>query len=418
MSRKEHITNNYKKWYHGCQQSLRDIFTEGIDFSKYNVDLKSSPGFKSDAWFKVKYNDLCKFNYDWQLACRGTMTQDKTFVFSLNKFFNAHEFTTHYGLTLEEVVVILKNQGYEFVFCPKWDGTNLQIFHDSKKLHIYTLGSLETDLPFQKGTNLTYSKLGEELLTPEQINSIKSQPPYHSVIFELCTVHNPIVCEYMYHDNIGSLKPLIEITPNGTPGWYQLKPEFIWPVDLNSKTLKEEKQKYFDHMVNNAEIFGKNPEGLILYAIKDSEAYPICKLKRPEYYNSDLKVGILPGSDADLCRLQLLVCQDRIDDIPLNKLQQNAVEEFQEYLKSITFTLVNNFSELQSFSNDKKQLATLMEKLDLPNWVRVALFRRLPDTVYGTHNYLINLLLNSGKNTPTQLQAYQKFGYRWYKQTN
>ena len=386
-------------------------------FTKHNVETKQAQ--KGNLSFtKFKYEDNCKFSYLWQIASRGTIfikNKDRlTKIFSLNKFFNSHEFERIYPVTFEQFILSLENQGFKFVFMPKYDGSYVQCFTDEAGTkHRHTLGSLEQN---KIGKSLiTYNFATNKLLNnnfPKLYDFLDANPGF-SLVCEIITPNNKIKTVYDFTENMdGTLKPLVLIDPNGIPTFDGIK-EYIFNGHWNkweftTANLNEIKNLAMTEIESNAAEFGIHPEGLVVYCYKDNICFPIAKMKRPEYLNFD--------------ETEELEIECKIDDIVLTESQQTHIDKFTTYLNKAA-TLFENLELVINMSNlSQKQYANLVAEIprDLQSYSNL-LFRLRKDgfvfvSGYDTVIKLLNLEIIENSERVKSIRIFQlKYGPNWFE---
>lgn len=373
----------YAQYLSAQAELIEKVQKQDKDFFHENYVLYKSND--SGKLIKLKYKDRCRFTDHWQKACRGSMFlqhgNELHCYFSLNKFFNSHEFEKHYGLCYEKMLTALSLQGYKFLYMTKHDGTCVQCFTDHcGTRHRLTLGSLNDNLVGASGRStkeLVDACLKEQF--PSLVEFLDENPGV-SLICELITPYNVIKTKYNFGNSIagceastssrcGFIKPIVLINRDGVPTWQQLgehcsdfdfthMPTDCWHFDAS--THEEVLNIAFTAQESNPELYGENPEGVVAYCYKviskiegvccaeldattvssshvtpvvcaDEQqrtcCFPIAKLKRPQYLRDKSTFGVL-----DPTELQRLKLSNQLDDVLLNREQTAHVVEFSDYL--------------------------------------------------------------------------------------
>ena len=145
----------------------------------------------------------------------------------------------------------------------------------------------------------------------------------------------------------------------------------------------EIKKNCFDQLTSNETLYGKEPEGICMYAVKDGMTFPIVKLKRDEYVEAVKKGSVVlnRGGPKDLKRLQvnyLLLQDDYKHDDDEEPVGQAHLKSFANYLEVTTSKLESILPKLwQHADNAKefaKQLALYIKAKLIPEWLRLTLF--------------------------------------------
>lgn len=357
----------YREDYLGAQAELLEKISDPEKYNKKYFeknDIKIKTLKKGNVTYvKLKYEDQCKFGRKWQYACRGsTFVIDNgktTPFFSVNKFFNSHEFEKYYGFDFNHMIKNLTKQGFKFLFMPKYDGTNVQCFTEKFNIrHRLTLGSLDKNNVGQSESS--YDELAEQILKNSypKLYEFLDQNPGISVVCELLSQYNVIRTRYTLPNSIGELKPLLLIGTNGIPSWEQFEllcndfkvdngetiPVNSWKFSIDDFEIV--KKFAFSEMVENSRKYGENPEGLVAYAYNATECFPIAKFKRPEYFEY-----IDPSESFP--KLQSLKINGQLDDHELNAIQSDHIQKFEKYLE-ITGKMFDELEFLKSFLPQKE----------------------------------------------------------------
>jgi len=351
----------YKIYKQSQDALLHKLDTEKSSFFvKNDIEYKHEP-YGSGSIIKLKYNDHCKFTKLWQYACRGsTFIRGRTGVqsfFSLNKFFNEHEFEKYYKMTFYEYIKSLESKGFKFLYMPKYDGSNIQCFvTEDGTLHIYTLGSLEKNKIHN--TEFSYYDTVHKILekTHPKILQFLHDHIGTSMVFELISPHNVIKTKYKFDDLLGSLMPLVLINKDGIPEFFnrnELNCYIFSHWDFTSDDYDVVKKTVFSELVSAPDVYGDNPEGLVAYAYIDNMCFPISKMKREEYFRENM---------TDFKTLQILKLQNKLDDHILSKQESEHVELFDTYLTKIG-NLFDGYDFLKTFL-PLKQFTKCVENLD------------------------------------------------------
>lgn len=418
------MATTYLDSYINCQTDLLKKYNaNGSSFvGRYSVSTKSISN-NGKYILKFKYDDNCRFTYAWQFACRGTTfitesDQDEQY-FSLNKFFNSHEIEKYYGKSLKDFLLMLKNEGYNFIFLPKYDGSCMHCFTDNHGIkHRYTLGSVEKNKIGK--SEFDYYTVTDHLLKQSypEIYDFLDQNKGWSLIAELITPHNHVKTIYnfdMFDNaddiNTGFIKPLVFVNPNGLPTFSSINHTFKWTFDENNYDII--KANAFDSMIANATEFGINPEGLVAYAIKDEICFPIAKFKRPEYFQF-----VETNEDEIMCKLQMAKINGQIDDIPMTDKQQKHIDSFEQYLNKTGNQLTN--SELFKEFLTQRQFATKIESLPENLKIYKHAFFQIRTNGFefeSGYNTIVKLLKTINKsNKKTTLEIFQETeGTNWFK---
>lgn len=360
---------------------------------------------------KAKYKSSCPFNELYHLGSRGATwifdNQTKNIIHrahALWKFENYFNIEKLWKIAFDKLLKALTEQNFKFTYMPKHDGSCVQVFYHNDDLHVYTLGSVNEHSMQQKLTKSpSFKQAAIKCLNtqyPELLSQIKIKN--HTLICELITKYNRIVTHYDL-DDMGFVKPIVTISNDGFPTW-----------DLLSVTNNDEfknglpSESYVFNSLNYIEIKNKayseletkfnNPEGLVAYAYKKIDgntiAIPIAKLKRDEYVHAHTGVIMNKGSEKELCFLQKMVIQEKIDDIDLmnNPIAKKHVGLF--------------VKKLELF---QKQIDELKDKIGFSN-------KDFFIGIKGFYPNLITMTLNLKKHN---LSVYSKYDIKsWLNESN
>lgn len=396
---------------------LSKVDLHGDDFvENYSVSVKYIIS-KNDTFVKFKYDDSCKFSYPWQYACRGTTfiqnDNDTQKYFSLNKFFNVHEFEKYYKINFKDFLIKLKNEGYTFTYLPKYDGSCMQCFTDKNgKRHRFTLGSLEKNKIGK--SEKSYYSVTETLLKEsyQELYEFLDNNKEWSLICEIITPDNCVKTIYNFDEAPnGFLKPLVFINAQGLPTFSHINIEHRW--DFNEENFDQIKETAFKEMICNATKFGINPEGLVAYALKNDICFPIAKLKRPEYFQF-----VEVNEDEIYCKLQLTKINGQTDDIQMTDKQEKHIEEFEKYLIKTGNEIRD--SELFKEFLTQRQFASKIESLsENLKFYKNLFFQIRKDGFEFESGYktMITMLKTKCKGSEkTALETFQQNeGYNWFK---
>lgn len=426
--------NDFEQYYKSCQNDLIEKYKKNGSNSnyylKYDVELKTLQ--RENLYFtKFKYQDICKFNYLWQMASRGTTIIDKNIkntqtikgIFGLNKFFNIHEYEKIYKITFEKHLEILESNGFTFLLIPKYDGSYVQFYTDENGVrHRETLGSLERNKIGK--SNLTYYDVSNKLLYNQypKLYEFLDKNIYFSLVCEIMTPENKVKTKYDFSDDRsedGILKPLVIIKQDGIPTFENLEEYFSeserW--NFNFTNYNEIKENAIKMLEKNPSKFGICPEGLVVYACKNMNCFPIAKIKRKEYVDYDPT-----KENENLMKLQIAVIDGKIDDIPMTDFQEKYIEDFKEYLR-ITSKDLENYEILKNIENmSQKQYAESIK--NLPNNLQIysdSLFRIRRNgfelkNVYENLIQLLKLEIIEKSKKIKMIEVFQlKYGCNWFK---
>lgn len=363
---------DFQKWYSDCQQDLRRVH-EDKDCETIcrtgRVLRKTTPEFT-----KYKYSEACHFKEKWQFAARGSTTCSHQWSFCLNKFFGPAEMQSRLGVSLPEMISLLQNQAFTFAATPKWDGSCVQIFHDGSKLQIFTLGCLHEasmSRPEKHKEKQQSFAAATRALLPDHVEEALRQRPFHTLIMELCTPHNRIVTQY---GNRSLLQPIVDIAPDGLPRWTLLQQlgwtPTAWGMTSPSESVLDFASSCAESMVRQPELYGQDPEGVVLYALRGDLRFPIAKLKRAEYLS--LHRG-LRSPEAHLCLVQKLVLEGKADDLEDEASRQHAAE-FEKFLEE-TEARVETWAQCLKDVTSRKEFAAKLLAAKFPTWLQQSLFR-------------------------------------------
>jgi hypothetical protein len=358
------IKTDFIGWYLSCQSDLKSQVES-------NNKLEDINKIESQHISKYKYTDLCNFRYPYQFACRGSTCfhhsdndndNGNSWSWCFNKFFNKHQIASQLGLTFDELILSLSEQKAKFVLTPKWDGSCIQIMSNDNQLHVYTLGSVNNDLVMEDHYKFRDTVLD---LLPSAVVDYLHGHPNTTLIAEVCSPHNKIITSYDYRVNSqGSLHYLAIIDSDGLPSI--TVPNELSSSSCNIMSFHPHRYQYHDDtdiqaamndmLLQHPEVYGDNPEGLVLYAIfsdyvtnddvkgvkgvKKDVSIPIAKIKRQEYLDvirsgtKGKQATATIGSSRDFKELQMKVIQATIDDYPLVEVQRLHVDKFKSWLRS------------------------------------------------------------------------------------
>ena len=229
-----------------------------------------------------------------------------------------------------------------------------------------------------------------------ELPKLLNDNPYHSIIFEMCSAYNHIVTRYNFQNVNGYLFPIVDINPQGLPSWnffgYQpiLEKHIKWSykAQLTSDSMidiqayEQSKQTFISILTSNEQIFGFNPEGLVLYVASktgdEKYVYPLAKIKRPEYLDKHGMTSLEVGSATDICLIQKKVCEGTDDDLsnlPSYEIRLPHIQNFKKYLKDQSIILHNILPSLcLSLQTTKKEYASVLNGSGLGTWIKRIFF--------------------------------------------
>ena len=382
---------NLPEFYADCQKQFaqrldiaRKVFTpdELIKYFKsHHIMVKT----RADGTLKFKYNPICKFEQPSQHACRGTtMLSNGTLVPALNKFFNHGQFETQYGFPYQKLwdTYSKTNCNFSVHAAYKIDGTNIQVTYNTavERFEITTLGSLNavimqgnmTDSPTfeQMFINLAKKAAADANADQDLFTVMKSNSRY-SLVFEMCSKYNKIVTDY--DKEFIQLLAIIDLD-TGLPVVddalvNELKQVGIDQVHTRLVTSEDEVQEFMQYIVEHPEVYGSNPEGLVLNLhYPETNTYiPFVKYKRQEYLQQTGAVIMNPGNFQDLCRIEHLVLNNTDDDLQL-EVQQSHAKKFRTYLADKCAEMQSYMDQLANCTNSKEYALKVQElTAELPN---------------------------------------------------
>lgn len=397
----QQIKFDFVDFYLSGQRKLKELylnnFKSGLGFASFKESLNELQvnSKKLGSHIKVKYAITCRHNQDvLTFACRGTTFQEEpddksvTTMFSVNKFPNEHEFMEFYGCNLMQFMQALETQGFTFAIMPKIDGSFCHIWADKQGvIHAFTLGSLDPSIKMQNALSdsPTWSEQIKKLMT-EEMKSFVLSHPNHQLVCELVTPFNHILTTYS--NNLTTLVPILDIGLDGLPRHSHtigssFRPEYLIPKFTCPKSKEEFEELYnkcFHMMDQDVDKYGLLPEGFCIYAMKESEsdesddnndfkndskcnksnlAFPICKVKSPSYMKQhDLDgVALNIGGERDLCKMQELYCEGKMDDIVENVRRNHIFNEFEPFLHSLFSSVKELKKELTNYVKVKNYKA-------------------------------------------------------------
>jgi len=363
-----------QEWSMKSSENLR------LHFKRFNIRCTISPNKliapeTRATLFNLKYDSLCKFEFPFTYACRGTTFtivngECVDYKVGLPKFFNDLEIPKYRpDQTIDSIMTSLESEGYELLLVNKEDGSNIRFWYDAfGYLHAYTLGTTnEKEMQCNVRDSPTFSALAIRFLKhfyPKLDDYLKSNPGTLCVA-EIKSKWNKIVTKYNYLPELnGSLTPLLLIHADYRMSWKEicdLYPELYtiggFPIHskiTRSKSYHQDKVEYFRYQSSHPELFGTIPEGFVLYAFKHGglDCLPVAKGKSPEYIHAHHSVILNVGSDTDFKQAQILKLQEKYDDLEGEvggvmrdehiRIMENALREMVIWMDSVQPTLIKN----------------------------------------------------------------------------
>ncbi len=399
-------------------------------FQKYGIMYK-----EIDNVSKVKYEISCKFQESFTFACRGTTIikheNISNFAFALNKFFNRHEVCNKTQENMDVTLKQLEHDGFRLLYMPKWDGSNIHAFYDyDAKLHIYTLGSINTSITLSN--SLTWSDISSQLLLtsfPNLMQYLKDHPMV-AVICELITKWNKIITEY----SCDFIVPLVMIDEIGLPYWDDLSwlapnyfdknvPKSVWMFE--SKNCDVIYTNAIQDLLSDPTHYGKEPEGVCGYAYKlpgdihkgkiinRGFCLPFEKRKRSEYLQLHCNLGTQIGSVKDLCSMQILFLENKSDDI--QELERvTHINEFKTILHQ--FCSAHNWSQYSMELSQKEFAQFVKEKVPKCLQKSIFAFRKTNQVWSNMFEFICQLLLLPIRGHCKCIELLQsEHGVEWFK---
>jgi T4 RnlA family RNA ligase len=312
--------------------------------TNFGVDVKISGDL-----FLFKYDQIeANWNKTITSDCRGTILK---YVYNVGweivsrpwrKFHNLGEFRC----SIKRFEEYSEGELWE-----KLDGSCIQVYNLEGNTKYSTLGSIDTTNVADY--NFTFSELFARLSNNFQIEE------GCTALFELCTPYNQIVTKYetervyflgVYNNNTGEIS---EKYNEELSNLFQHKPTKFKVKDIAKN--EEDLLKWVEEQSDNS-VYGKNPEGFVLYL----NSYPIAKIKNRKYLALH---HIMTGDSKYVMKnLVRLFFTGKLDDVEseLTDLQKEFLEKLKVYFKNVS-TDVRTLQEKISKDMTKKDYALAVQ---------------------------------------------------------
>jgi len=429
-------------------------------FNRFNIKCNTSTKVVAPdislTLYNVKYDSLCKFEEPWQFACRGTTIgflngENVMFSVGLPKFFNDMEIPRYMpSHTIFTHMESLEKEGYSLVMVNKEDGSNIRFWYDQfGYLHAYTLGTTtEKEMQGNLKDSPTFTALAIKLLThfyPKLVDYLREHPNV-ILVAELKSIWNKIVTNYIYEPGMhGSITPLVLIHPTYPEfrmSWKEIAdiyPELYMnngnpthSLNTSCSTYLVDKNRMFAYQSDHPELFGRNPEGNVLYAVNHDKTmcFPVAKAKRPEYVEAHHHISLNVGSSNDFKSAQLLKLLGTYDDITGQiggelrdehiKIMEQALQTMVRFLDSIRDALIANKDTPKIYA---ELISVDMVESVWVGWLTPYLFknRKIMNSQFDSLEFIIECLTTirtSEMPITYDIQLLQnKYGVFWWEKS-